>query len=321
MYKREIIDPASRAVIIYLHNFAAEFYKVYLIVRIIRFMKFRFLLSAAVAFVMPLAAEAYETGDVVELTPQLYGKVFSKNGSNHIVEVYANPDNKPSGALEIKNMYTEGGDTFTVTMIATGAFEYSDVTDVTVGAQVYLVGSRAFLGCTKLTSFVESEPGSVTVINDEAFGYTLKLTEARFPGAKLVGEFAFRRSGIASATMPEVKEIKAGAFQECQNLVSLNGGAKVESIGNIAFCNCPKFTGMTLGSVACKGGLHDFRFRCRAEGYGYPRRTDRGRELCISGIGTDARVYPLRQGDGFLRGEHDPAPQDDHRPLLRQQCD
>ena len=131
-------------------------------------MKFRFLLSAAVAFVMPLAAEAYETGDVVELTPQLYGKVFSKNGSNHIVEVYANPDNKPSGALEIKNMYTVGGDTFTVTMIATGAFEYSDVTDVTVGAQVYLVGSRAFLGCTKLTSFVESAPGSVTVINDEA---------------------------------------------------------------------------------------------------------------------------------------------------------
>lgn len=85
-------------------------------------MKFRFLLSAAVAFVMSLAAEAYETGDVVELTPQLYGKVFSKNGSNHIVEVYANPDNKPSGALEIKNMYTVGGDTFTVTMIATGAF-------------------------------------------------------------------------------------------------------------------------------------------------------------------------------------------------------
>lgn len=223
-------------------------------------MKFRFLLSAAVAFVMPLAAEAYETGDVVELTPQLYGKVFSKNGSNHIVEVYANPDNKPSGALEIKNMYTVGGDTFTVTMIATGAFEYSDVTDVTVGAQVYLVGSRAFLGCTKLTSFVESAPGSVTVINDEAFGYTLKLTEARFPGAKLVGEFAFRRSGIASATMPEVKEIKAGAFQECQNLVSLNGGAKVESIGNIAFCNCPKFTGMTLGPSLAKVGSTTFAF-------------------------------------------------------------
>lgn len=61
-------------------------------------MKFRFLLSAAVAFVMPLAAEAYETGDVVELTPQLYGKVFSKNGSNHIVEVYANPRQQAVGS-------------------------------------------------------------------------------------------------------------------------------------------------------------------------------------------------------------------------------
>lgn len=52
---------------------------------------------------MPMAAGAYEVGDQVALTSQLYGNVLSKNGTNHTVSVYANPDNKPTGALEIQN--------------------------------------------------------------------------------------------------------------------------------------------------------------------------------------------------------------------------
>lgn len=212
------------------------------------------------AVMMPLAAWAYEVGDRVELTPQLYGTVLSKNGSNNKIEVYANPDNKPSGALEIKNMYSIGAETYTVTMIASSGFEGCDITTVKVGAELYLIGHKAFSGCTRLKAFFETERGSVTVIGDEAFGYTYQLTNATFPGVERVGQYAFRCSGVETVEMPAVKELQPGAFQECGSLVSFIGGEKLESVGNIAFCNCPMLTGVTVGPSLTKVGSMAFAF-------------------------------------------------------------
>lgn len=223
-------------------------------------MKLRFLLPLAVSLVIPAAAGAYEIGDIVALSPELNGKVMSKNGTNHKVEVSANPDNKPSGTLVIKNMYTVGGDTFTVTMIAADAFSSCDLKTVTVGVDMYLVGSRAFRGCTKLTGFFETQRGSVTVIGEDAFGFTKSMIEATFPGVVRVGDFAFRRSGIASVEMTAVKELGAGVFQECENLTTFAGGENLVSVGNIAFCHCPKFTGLTLGPSLTKVGATSFAF-------------------------------------------------------------
>lgn len=205
-------------------------------------------------------ARAYETGDRVSLTGQLYGKVLSKNGTGHKVEVFANSDNRPSGDLEIKNTYVIGGETFTVIRIAEKGFESCDLTTVTVGMEMYLVGSRAFYGCTRLKAFFETEHGSVEVIGDEAFYFTQSMSSARFPGVEHVGQFAFMRSGVASVEMPAVKEIKAGAFQECSKLSEFVGGEKLTSVGNIAFCNCPALTGITLGPSLENVGATAFAF-------------------------------------------------------------
>lgn len=220
----------------------------------------RIYLSLAAGLASVLSAAAVEVGSTVNLTDNLCGRVLSVNGVNHKVEVSANADSRPSGDLEIKNTYFIGDDAFTVTRIAARGFAHSELTSVSVGADMTEIGSEAFNGCTRLAGFREMQPGSVVSLGDYAFAYTYALKELSLPGVATVGEFAFMSSKIERVEMPAVEYIYGGAFQDCLNLTEFVGGEKLRVIGNIAFTRCRSLKYMTLGSSLESIGTTAFAF-------------------------------------------------------------
>ena len=218
------------------------------------------LLLLAAATIAPLPSSATAVGETVQLTPTLSAKVLTVNGENHTVSVFANPDNKPTGALVINNTYRIGSNNYTVVNIASKGFAKCDLTGVTVGADMRTIGSQAFNGCTKLTYFKESTSGSVETIGDEAFISTSALTSIALPGVESIGEYAFMRSAITSASFPAVKNMYAAAFYECSQLENFTGGERLATIGNIAFCQCHALKGVTLGRELTTAGSMAFSF-------------------------------------------------------------
>lgn len=222
-------------------------------------MKYLLTLFAS-AMIMAPAASASEVGDVVELTPNLQGRVLEANGENHKVAIFANPDNKPTGELKLQNTYFIGDNTYTVTTVESKGFANCDITGITVGPDLYSLFPRAFYGCTKLKYFKEAQPGSVELVGDLAFGYTYALESISLPAAVRVGAQAFMRSAITSASFPAVEYIDGMAFYECYSLATFVGGEKVRTIGNTAFCNDHALKGMTLGPELTSMGTMTFAF-------------------------------------------------------------
>lgn len=209
----------------------------------------KYLLSAIIGTAMYVApaATAAEVGSVVDLTPNLRGTVLAVDGENHQVAVSANPDNKPTGELVIDNTYFVGLNNYTVTYIASKGFAQCQITGITTGPDMKIIGSQAFYGCTKLEHYTERVPGSVEIIGDEAFSYTNSLQSISLPAVERIGTYAFMRSGIKSATFTEIADLEGAAFYECYSLASFSGGERLQTIGNIAFCNCKVLSGVTLG--------------------------------------------------------------------------
>ena len=219
------------------------------------------LLLLAAATIAPLPSSATAVGETVQLTPTLSAKVLTVNGDNHTVSVFANPDNKPTGELNIGNTYFIGLNNYRVVNIAAQGFVSCDLlTGVTVGADLNLIGTKAFYGCTKMAYFKENRPGSVEVLGDNSFGHTYALKTISLPGVEFIGEYAFRMSGLTSASFPAVKTISGAAFYECKNLEDFTGGELLSTVGNIAFSQCHPLKGVTLGRNLSTIGSMAFTF-------------------------------------------------------------
>lgn len=223
-------------------------------------MKLKLTAIGALAAMFAINAAATEVGTQIDLTPNLRAKVLSVDGQNHKVEVFANPDNKPTGDVEIKNTYFIGLNNYTVTQIATKGFSHTDITGITTGIDMRVIGSQAFYGCTRLAYYKEYEAGSVEVIGDEAFGHTYALSSISLPAVVHIGDYAFMRSGLKSASFPAIEEIGGAAFYECFTLATFTGGEKLRTLGNIAFSNCKVLPGVTLGSGLTSMGTMTFAF-------------------------------------------------------------
>lgn len=190
---------------------------------------------------------AAEVGTEIDLTSTVRGRVIHSSGTTNYIEVFANPESKPTGFLEIRNTYTFGDETYFVSRVAANGFENCAITHIQLPPDCYMISAYAFNNCTSLTAVTEYEPGSIEVIGDYAFQHTTKLTELSLPGVESVGNFAFWIAGIESVSLPAIKTLGAGAFRECASLTTFNGGEKLEEVGNIAFANSTKLTGITLG--------------------------------------------------------------------------
>ncbi|MDE5868972.1 MAG: leucine-rich repeat domain-containing protein [Muribaculaceae bacterium] len=224
-------------------------------------MKKNLLLSCILNLGRLTVSAAYKKGDIIDFTPTIQGEVLSVNGTNIKTDLYANPNNKPSGSIVIPYSYSlPSGETATPIQIAAQGFKQCPITSMKIGAGIEYIGKDAFYGCTQLTSFTEETPGSVKSIGEYAFYHTNALEKISFPGCYTVNEWAFNYSGIKSADFTDIEYIYGAAFYECANLTTFTGGEKLKLVGNIAFCKDEKLTGILLGPNLKSIGSMAFAF-------------------------------------------------------------
>lgn len=164
------------------------------------------------------------------------------------------------------------------TVIANGAFEWSNITEIVIPDSVVTIESYAFYMCEKLVSVVIGENSNLKTIGEEAFANCASLTEIYIPeSVEKIGLCAFkdcdRLTGIVVAPnnayyksvegilysqdgktliqypigktdtsfkIPdEVTHIAPYAFYSCYHLSSINVyNCNVEIIGTYAFAQC-----------------------------------------------------------------------------------
>ena len=125
-----------------------------------------------------------------------------KIGENNTISVVSR-DAKYAGAVSIPNQVAFNGNNYTVTSIASSAFE----------------------GCVDMTAV--TIPSSVSTIGDAAFYYCTGLTTVDIPnGVKTIGEGAFSKcGGLTSVTIPgSVTSIGKNAFFQCYGLTQITSG-------------------------------------------------------------------------------------------------
>jgi hypothetical protein len=185
---------------------------------------------------------------------------------------YFNQTWKTATVTDDGNMYNEGdyygtvnipatveydGETYTVTAIASCAFQYcGGLTSVTIPNSVISIGNEAFEDCKKLTSI--HIPASVTSIGVGAFWNTgwfnaqpagplyLDGWLLGYKGVGPTGEFAIEEG---------TKAISAHAFNYCKDLTSVIIPNSMTIIEVCAFYGCSSLTSVNIpSSVTTLGG-------------------------------------------------------------------
>ena len=169
-----------------------------------------------------------------------------------------------------------------ITSIGKYAFQFADLSSITIPSSVTTIGYEAFYGCTSLTSI--TIPNSVTSIWEQAFSGCTGLisivvdennsvydsrnncnaiirtqTNTLIAGCKntvipasvtTIGYAAFYYcKSLTSITIPNsVTSIGDYAFYYCKSLSSITIPNSVTSIGDDAFMRCDFLTSITIGS-------------------------------------------------------------------------
>ncbi len=206
---------------------------------------------------------------------------YEINGTN--VSVTSNGDNCYQGDLVIPSTVTNDGVVYTVTKIASGAFDCCNrLTSVTLPPTLRIISFYAFCECNSLTSL--TIPSGVTSINDGAFNYMRGMLEYRVDTAnttycdvdgvlfskdkkKLVNYAEGRPDtaytipdGVTSINrmnnpylkhvdFPEgLKRIEGWTFQDDDGLVSVLLPSSVYYLGPQSFAGCHSLETIVLGS-------------------------------------------------------------------------
>ena len=187
---------------------------------------------------------------------------YNLNSADKTAEVYSYVG---GSSAVIPSSVQFGNVTYSVTSIASRAFENSAMTSITIPESIKSIGKWAFEECISLTSVVwnvvklDKEPFGSTFfdsenINSFTFGndveaipdylcHALKmLTTITIPSnVKSIGLESFANSGLTSVTLSEgITSIGKQAFEQCENLISINIPASVTYIGTYAFKECKK---------------------------------------------------------------------------------
>lgn len=124
---------------------------------------------------------------------------------------------------------------YDVTSIGVRAFEYSNITSVSIPKSVASIGTSAFLGCPFTSIDI---PNNVTAIGAYTFAGCPDLKSVILPNSleTIEGGLFSDCRNLESVKIPNtVTSIKHRAFQNCRNLESIIIPSSVNSIGISAF--------------------------------------------------------------------------------------
>ena len=120
---------------------------------------------------------------------------------------------------------------------------WEDIKAIHISSGCKNIGQHAFHGL----NYVESVTGGENV---EGVGYyafeecgayaKTVIPEIKLPKCTYVGEGGFRSCGAVRIVLPVVTEVRRKAFYSCPNLRQVDLGSKIESIGVLAFSECPQ---------------------------------------------------------------------------------
>ena len=200
----------------------------------------KWLICGGMLLASATASAEYKKGDVVDLTPTLKGRVIedqTPNKSAVSVEIYQNPDNKPTGDIQLKYVYTVNSVDFSVESLASNAFANNrDLTSITFNnAGITSIPSRAFYACTSLKKF-------------------------DFTGIKYLSDQAFMDSGLTEAIMKDVWNIGNQAFAYCNSLTRIEIGEGCRIIGGMATGLCGELKEAILHYGLTEIGVNNFSF-------------------------------------------------------------
>ena len=165
---------------------------------------------------------------------------------------------------------TYNGNSYVVTSIGYGAFNWTNMTSITIPNTITSIGAYAFQSCRYLETF--AIPASVTSIGDGAFDSCRSLTSITVPNSVTsIGKSVFNGcSSMTSITIPEgitslsdwllagctsltsftipstVTQIGDGTFSACRSLTSITIPEGVTHIGEAAFIQCSGLTSITI---------------------------------------------------------------------------
>lgn len=138
---------------------------------------------------------------------------------------------------------------YDVTSIGVRAFEYSNITSVSIPKSVVSIGTSAFVGCPFTSIDI---PNTVTAIGAYTFAGCSNLKSVILPNSleTIEGGLFSDCTNLESVKIPNtVTSIKHSAFQYCCNLESIIIPSSVISIGKWAFQYCESMTDVYCQAV------------------------------------------------------------------------
>ena len=150
-------------------------------------------------------------------------------------------------------------------VIASRAFYgCTKLTSVTIPNSVTNIGESTFEGCSSLTSV--TIPNSVTNIGESTFEGCSSLTSVTIPNSVTnIGKSTFKGcSSLTSVTIPNsVTNIGESIFEGCSSLTSVTISDGITSIGKYAFYGCKSLTSITIPDGVTSIGKHAF-YGCKS---------------------------------------------------------
>jgi hypothetical protein len=150
---------------------------------------------------------------------------------------------------------------YPVTSIAGTAFYLATMTNLTIGNNVAIIGSHAFMSCGNLANVVFGS--SVTVIGNNAFDDCFNLGGITLPGGLTsISNSVFANcKSLTRVNIPDgITSIGSEAFYYCTSLTSVTIGSGVTNIGSSAFYGCNSLTNVyfkgdapTIGATLFSG--------------------------------------------------------------------